>query len=360
MGAFLCFMAVRLVAMRRVLRNDGSIYLHCDPTASHYLKELMDAIFGKKNFRNEIVWGYKTGGVPQNKGAFARKHDVILFYSKTEHNKFNKLKQVSYSHTLPEPHTKSGKALGMQKDRIGKFREVAMRDWWIEYGVNKEDDVTPLYRNNQEREGFPTQKPLALYERIISASSNEGDIVLDPFAGCATTCIAAEKLGRQWVGIDIWDKAENVVLNRLEKEGLKAAKYARRKQASSQELLFAEDIYFTSELPVRTDDGLAAVPFLKTKLQVEEPKGNKMSRAEMVEFLLDQHGSTCQGCDRKFDDPRYLELDHNTPRSDGGANHIYNRILLCGPCNRLKSNKWTLSGLRAENKKRGHMANKSW
>ena len=356
MGAYLCYMAVRLLEMRRVLREDGSIYLHCDHTASHYLKELMDAVFDYRNFRNEIVWGYKTGGVPREGGRFARKHEILLFYSKNHKKiKFNKLKELSYTRTLPEPHTKSGKQLGVNRDHLGKHRYVAMRDWWVEYGLNSDVDITPLYRNNRERTGYPTQKPLSLYERIIKASSNEGDVVLDPFAGCATTCVAAERLNRQWVGIDIWDKAYETVIDRLQKEGMLEAPGGDK----GGWLFTAGEIEYTTEPPIRTDDGDVASPVLKTKLKVDEPKGPRMSRAEMVEYLLDQQGWKCQGCDREFDDPRFLELDHNTPRSDGGLNHISNRILLCGPCNKLKSNTYTLSGLRRQNKKLGYMAGES-
>ena len=195
---------------------------------------------------------------------------------------------------------------------------------------------TPL---QGESTGWPTQKPIALYERIIHASSNEGDIVLDPFAGCATTLVAAEGLGRQWVGIDIWEGAQKIVEDRLQ----------------SKTGLFG-DVHYVTELPERTDDGETASPFLRVKEKIREPEGQKMSRNEMYEFLLNQHGWKCQGCDRIFDDVRYLELDHNTPRSDGGLNHISNRVLLCGPCNRAKSNTYTLSGLRKLNKKNGWMA----
>ena len=120
-------------------------------------------------------------------------------------------------------------------------------------------------------------------------------------------------------------------------------------------MLFAEDIHFSSSIPVRTDEAETASPHLRVKERIQEPTGKKMTRVEMYEHLLNQNGSVCQGCDRIFDDPRYLELDHNTPRADGGWNHISNRILLCSPCNRLKSNIYTLSGLRRENKKRGYM-----
>ena len=114
-------------------------------------------------------------------------------------------------------------------------------------------------------------------------------------------------------------------------------------------------VNLTTDVPQRTDAGESAAPFLRVKERVAEPDGPTWSRAEMYEFLLNQNGPICQGCDRVFDDPRYLELDHNTPRSDGGLNHISNRVLLCGPCNRLKSNVFTLSGLRYENAKRGYM-----
>ena len=341
MGAFLCFMAVRLLEMRRLLKSTGSIYLHCDPTASHYLKELMDAIFGHKNFINEIIWHYQTGGA--SKSWYSKKHDNILFYTMSK-------KYVFRPHTVQMPRTEKAlkRALNPKGARISVDNtEKLPMDVWT--------DIQALNPVAKERTGYPTQKPLALYERIIKASSNKGDIVLDPFAGCATTCVAAERLGRQWVGIDIWDKAEEVVIDRLEQEGLIAPKYSRKTASTAERFLFTDDMYFMSTLPNRTDTGEEAVPFLKPKLKVDEPKGQKMSRATMVEFLLDQMGCKCQGCDRVFDDPRYLELDHNTPRSDGGLNHISNRILLCSPCNKVKSNQLTLSGLRRSNKKNGWM-----
>ena len=149
--------------------------------------------------------------------------------------------------------------------------------------------------SSKQRTGYPTQKPLALYERIIKASSNEGDIVFDPFCGCATTLVAAERLDRQWVGIDIWDKAKDVVIDRLEQKGLIVPKGIRKTTIARQTYMFSQDLHFISIPPDRTDDGEEAVPFLKTKLKVDEPKGRKMSRAEMLEFLLDQKGSKCQG-----------------------------------------------------------------
>ena len=125
-------------------------------------------------------------------------------------------------------------------------------------------------------------------------------------------------------------------MDRLESEGLLGG-------------LNVGDLSFTTEPPKRTDDGGNAAPFLRVKQRVMEPDGPRWTRAQMYEHLLEQHGPKCQGCDRIFDDSRYLELDHNTPRSDGGLNHISNRVLLCGPCNRAKSNTYTLSGLRRLN-----------
>ena len=389
MGAFLCFMAVRLLAMRRVLKPTGSIYLHCDPTASHYLKAMMDAIFGWKNFRNEVIWKRATtvkGNFGQNSKFYGPATDTLLFYTVGNDYLFNQpfapysaeYIEKFYRHieegtgrryALVSMTGPGGAAKGNPRYEVmgvtrywrysrEKMEELIARDLVVQRnpgsvprrkyyldegrGVAVQslwDDVGTLHSSSAERVGYPTQKPLTLYERIIRTSSNEGDIVLDPFAGCATTCVAAEKLQRQWVGIDIWEKVYDIVIERL-------------KDTTG---LFG-DVTFTAEPPERTDDGDTAAPFLRVKQRVKEPDGPRWTRAEMYAHLLDQHGPRCMGCDRAFDDPRYLELDHNTPRSDGGLNHISNRILLCGPCNRLKSNTFTLSGLRRENGKRGYMA----
>ena len=322
MGAFLCWLGVRLLEMHRVLHDDGSIYLHIDHTAHAWVKALMDAIFGWRNFRNEIVWCYALGG--SSRKLWSKKHDTLLFYTKSDTYHFDKPSIPATSQRM-------------------KGQDKGMLDWWT--------DIPSLNNMAKERMGYPTQKPLALYERIIKASSNEGDMVLDPFCGCATTPIAAERLGREWVGMDIWDKAHDTVIDRLQKEGLAAPD-----GDTAGRLLTFGQIGYSTVAPVRSDDGEVAAPPLKLKVQISEPPGPKMTRAEMVNVLIVNNGMVCRGCDRQFDDPLYLELDHNTPRSDGGLNHISNRLLLCGPCNRIKSNRLTLSGLRAENAKRGRMA----
>ena len=200
---YLAYMAIRLVEMYRILKDTGSVYLHCDPTMSHYFKLLMDCIFGEKNFRNEIIWHYSNASRGQK--ILAKAHDIIFWYSKNDNFTFNR------------------------KDILVPF-ESGMTKWrYTKGGQSKKDmpkgktpddviKIASLNAMSKERTGYPTQKPLALLERIIKASSNEDDIVLDPFCGCATTCVAAERLSRKWIGIDIGIEAYNLVKERLSKE----------------------------------------------------------------------------------------------------------------------------------------------
>ncbi|MCY4227891.1 MAG: site-specific DNA-methyltransferase [Gammaproteobacteria bacterium] len=208
--AYLAYMAIRLIECQRVLKKAGSIYLHCDPTMSHYLKSLMDCIFGERNFRNEIVWCYRGGG----KGSrdFARKHDVLLRYCQSRNFVFNEgLIRVPYEGTgknrkdasMGGSRRKGGGNSSYRPNPLGKIPE----DWWV---------IPQLNSNDPERVGYPTQKPLRLLERIIRASSSEGDMVLDPFCGCATTCVSSEMLDRKWIGIDVSFKAYELVKRRLE------------------------------------------------------------------------------------------------------------------------------------------------
>ena len=331
MAAFLCWLGVRLLEMHRVLRNDGSIYLHIDHTAHAYVKALMDGIFGRENFQNELVWYYSGGGA--SKRRWARKHDTLLYYSKSNSWTFN-------VDEVRQPH---------KWDKGQRRADGSSRD----YELGKiPDDVVVLHGVMpwaKERTGYPTQKPLALYDRIIKASSNPRDFVLDPFAGCATIPVVAERLGRQWIGIDIWDDAHQMVLDRLQFEGLAI-------EGKSDKLISLGDVHYSTAAPVRSDDAEVAAPVLKLKSKRrKEPPGPRQTRAEMRAILMEENGMMCEGCDRIFDDPRYLELDHNTPRSSGGINHISNRLLLCGPCNRVKSDTLTLKGLRQRNRQEGWM-----
>jgi site-specific DNA-methyltransferase (adenine-specific) len=212
MMAYLAMMAVRLIEMHRVLKPTGSLYLHCDPTASHYLRVILDAVFGTNSFQNEVVWSYRRW--PTKARRFQRMHDVLLFYSKSD--------EPSTFHTLHmEPTASSEKRWGGKRQLV-EFDEAGNRLPTQELesdspGVPMNDvwTIPIIAPSAKERLGYPTQKPLALLERVLSASSNEGDVVLDPFCGCGTTVHAAQKLGRQWIGIDITHLAVALIEHRL-------------------------------------------------------------------------------------------------------------------------------------------------
>ena len=284
---YLTFMSVRLLEMRRILKDTGSIYLHCDPTAGHYLKAVMDCIFGKENFRNEVVWKRHSGRSDAKR--FGRVHDTLLFYSASSRYTWNR-QYLPHDPDYVRRNYKNEDSLGLWRaadltatsrsggDSGEPWRGVdpglverhwstpiigGMSDFIIKHsliegwpqafptvherldaldaagliywpekgsmprlkryldstqGKAVEDiftDIPPVQYNSRENTQFPTQKPLALLERVIRASSNAGDVVLDPFCGCATSCVAAEKLGRRWIGIDVGQEAYNQVIQRM-------------------------------------------------------------------------------------------------------------------------------------------------
>ena len=209
LAAYLLNMAVRLMPMRRVLKPTGSIYLHCDPTASHYLKLVMDVIFGSPNFRNEVIWSYRTGGA--SKHWFAKKHDVLLFYTRASGKNQGRKKAYTFNHAKERSYSTNAPpgfgAVPVYYDEYKRpYTMAGMRDVW---------DINAVGRTSSERLGYPTQKPIALLERLISASSNRGDLVLDPFCGCGTAVHAAENLGRRWVGVDISAFATGLIRERI-------------------------------------------------------------------------------------------------------------------------------------------------
>ncbi len=204
--AYLAYMAARLLACKRVLKESGSIYLHCDPTAGHYLKLLMDGVFGTRQFRNEVIWHYQTSsGNPLRH--FIKNTDTILFYAKESKNCFNVLREKWPKTTLRK----------WQSDEIGIYRTNNGKKYYINPDGKRIDNVwqITLSSRSKERLGYPTQKPLALLERIIQASSDEGDLVLDPFCGCGTAVEAAQNLGRRWLGIDVEPLAVDLMARRL-------------------------------------------------------------------------------------------------------------------------------------------------
>jgi len=266
MMAYLAMMAIRLIELHRVLKPTGSLYLHCDPTASHYLKILLDAVFGVRFYRSEIVWKRSTshGNVGTNYGALT---DTIFFYSKAATYTWNQqfaayspeyelrfnmrdpdgrlwqsvsLRNPSSRPNLHYPYTASdgktynphpnGWAVGRERmeqyDREGRLHfpgreggQLRIKQYLDEREGTKLqniwDDIPAINSQAQERLGYPTQKPVALLERIVAASSNPGDVVLDPFCGCGTTVHAAQKLDRQWIGIDVTPLAINLIKRRL-------------------------------------------------------------------------------------------------------------------------------------------------
>ena len=210
MMAYLSMMAPRIAELHRVLKPTGSIYLHCDPTASHYLKLLMDAVFGNRNFCNEIIWHYRKW--PTGKYTFQRNHDVILFYSRATNRSrtFNQL----YMERAPSTLKRFGNAKIVSGHDAQGQRVPSQVESEESAGV-RQDDVWEISRVAPINQLFPTQKPEALLERIITASSNEGDMVLDPFCGCGTATVAAERLNRRWIGIDITHLAMSLMRHRL-------------------------------------------------------------------------------------------------------------------------------------------------
>ena len=253
---YLSYMAIRLIEMHRILKDSGSIYLHCDPTMSHYIKLLMDIIFGEKNFRNEIVWCYRKWTNTANH--FQKNHDIIFAYSKD--NKQQNFFKIYDSDTPQQKKMEKGydvnvvqggikqlivydKKKAKKKIESNKYDRVVYRentlevvfpDWW---------NIPIINSQAKERTGYPTQKPIPLIERIIKSSSKEDDIVLDPFCGCATTCVAAEKLNRKWIGIDVSHLAFDLVRERLQKE-----------VANPENLLqYQNEINYSTTPPKRTD-----------------------------------------------------------------------------------------------------------
>lgn len=300
MAAYLTYMAQRIIEMHRVLKDTGSIYLHCDPTASHYLKLIMDEIFGKNNFRNEIVWRYTGNSVP--KYCYPKKHDIILWYSKSNRfNFFPKEVLVPYSDLTNKRYNhidEEGKRYKISALRGGKQEMIYMKEG--KYA----DDVweIPVIRG-KEATGYPTQKPLTLLHRIIKASSKEGDIIFDPFCGCATACVAAQQLGRKWIGIDIAEQSARILIDRL----------------NGDAGLF-KDFIATTLVPQRTD------------VETIEPKTSIKQR-----LYKDQEGK-CNGCRLDFN-IHNLEIDHYIPKSKGGGDYYENYQLLCGSCNRIKGDR---------------------
>ena len=380
MKAYLIMMGIRMLEMRRVLKPTGSIYLHCDPTASHYLKAMMDSIFGEKQFRNEIVW-QRTNAHNLQAKYFSKTHDVLLFYSKDKDYTWNK-QYTDYSQAQLSRYKKdetgrlyTGRDLTVSSGGNRNFqwrgsRPSSNRSWgasleqlerWYTEGriLLKRDgtprldglkvyldelpgkqipaiwtDIPRIGNTSKERLGYPTQKPLALLERIIKASSKPDDVILDPFCGCATTCVAAESLQRQWIGIDLSPKAVELVKMRLERD-----------------LGMTEDTGLLGDKVIhRTDIPTREVPDEPRQIHAETLFGTRseiervLSEVELRQYRTYKHTlfglqeGKCNGCEVLFPF-RNMTIDHIFPRSRGGSDDPDNLQLLCGACNSTKSNR---------------------
>ena len=432
-AAYIAFMAVRLIECRRVLKRTGSIYVHCDSHANGYLRLLMDAVFGAKNFRNEIVWKrIAAGKSSQHKSArFGANTDTILFYAmdksstftphrklaeEEEAKKFNLVDENGERYYDDSSHIFRPMGLGprpnlcftwrgftnpnpsgwtMKRERLeeeyqkGNFailpsgklqRRKYLRDYRGFKLPNLWDDMTNAL--GDERSGYATQKPLALYERIIAASSNPGDVVLDIFAGCATTAIAAERLGRRWIACDMayrsWTmlkrrfRLNNIALS--DPDGMRATDEALRlglAKGAGVEWGRRASVLGPNDLPARDDADPDPFHNLRKSPRGGRGRTRKSARSaswsgripkdEAKKLLIDEFGAECWGCG--WEAPTFpsgerdlglLEIDHIWARNDaatdeGGSDELYNLALLHSTCNKTKSNRMTLEQLRRQN-----------
>ena len=402
MAGYLTFMSVRLLELHRVLKPTGSIYLHCDDRAGHYLHTIMDAVFGVQHYQAEINW--RRTSAHNDSRRFGRVTDKVLFYSRQSSinaddvripldpdyvERFYRFEDERGKYQLGDltaPRLGTGETgqtwRGYDPNQSGRQWNAPLRGRyaaWVDANIipgyrdiasplsrldaldaagliyypaeggmprlkrylaenpgqvptNQWTDIRPIGPHARERTGWRTQKPLALLERIINASSAPGDLVIDPFCGCATACIAAEKLGREWIGIDKLPQAAEVLATRARRE-------LQIPMNGDDERPWEDWTPFVLEQPPRRNDLTLTVP--------ANPQSDK-------ELLYASQNRKCIGCEYEL--PLHvLTIDHITPRSRGGLDTITNLQLMCHTCNAIKGDRG-MQYLREQLHKRGILA----
>ena len=373
-AAYLTMMGIRLLELHRVLKSTGSLYLHCDDTASHYLKAAMDAVFGATNFRNEINWQRTVTRKGNLTRGLARDADTIFRYSKSMHftwnpdgvtipydlNNLDAKTLAKYNRRDPDGRRYQLVALDSPKQdanspltyevmgvtRTWRWKRERMAQAIADGRVvipptgtvprqvvyldemkgkklnNVWTDIPAVNSQAHERTGWATQKPLALLQRIIKASSNPGDIVLDPFAGCATCLVAAEMEGRRWIGVEACEAASDIVQVRLDEADLGAlgdAAEAKGKVHIERLPPKREDLDLTDE-PTR---GATTYRTYRTR--------------DNMDYLYGKQRGICNGCGNHYH-AKDLDFDHIIPQVADGSDELENLQLLCGHCNSTKGN----------------------
>ena len=364
-AAYIAEMSVRLLECHRVLKPTGSIYVHCDYRANSYLRMLMDVIFGHKSLRNEIIWAYTGPGSPRMR-QFNRKHDTIIWYSKGKTWTFNRddvrvpHKQLNTNRrgaAIDAPLTADERDEYLKK---GKVPET----WWSEF--------SPVGRIVRENTGYSTQKPLALYRRIIRASSNPGDTVLDLFAGCATTAIAAEMEGRKWLACDWAYRASTMMMRRFYQNGhqLEGMNVDVVRGAIGEHQIEFEHMGEDGgrvigppdlpDYPRQTEDpDNSLTPATTRRAPISTTWTGAIPKDEVKAIFIERFGPVCWGCGFPARRPNgtvnmaQLEVDHmrarNAKEGVKGDDELYNLALLCAHCNRTKGNRLTLAETRDKN-----------
>ena len=349
-AAYLCFMAIRLIEIHRILKATGSLYLHCDHSANSYLRQLLDGVFGRDNLRREIIWTLpRPSGFKTQAANWIRRHDTIFYYTKGGSAPFNKQYEPYPEDYLK--HFNKEDERGKYWLRDGRKRRMGagfvLGDVWMDIHSMQTQSVSA-----KEGTGYPTQKPIALAERIIKASTNPGDVVLDCFAGCAYTAMAAERIrqsdpeqARIWTACDINPRAWTVFKRQFNKPEL--VLLTCNDQTTGQQVLGSEPtitVHGPAELPRRTTAAGGEIKPLRTDNRRQyKRESTLLNKGEMLTALLQfSNGKAwCCGFSSANADGSLAygdyELDHIVPKSKGGEDDIVNRAPLCSTHNQLKS-----------------------